>query len=176
MSEPTLSIATLLYHDACDLPERIKRLSAHLGRKPSEDEEIPLSDWWVTTQDLIDRIWSLCAIPGGTVIAAKVARRAAVRATAAVKIAHETCAYAYTTETIARKAVRYTLESLYRVAGGDLTIRHGAASGADTLAGCDPDDARLVRGSWRWPQWCPLCEARLVRADEPYPPTPEVSS
>jgi len=33
-----------------------------------------------------------------------------------------------------RKAVRYTLESLYRFAGGDLTIRHGAASGADTLA------------------------------------------
>ena len=45
--------------------------------------------------------------------------------------------------------------------------------GAIYLPGCNPFEFRLVRGPWRWPSWCPLCEARLVRADEPYPPVPE---
>lgn len=54
------SITDLRRVDACGIDRRIADLSAHLGRAPAEDEQIPMSVWWaLPSTSAADAAWSL---------------------------------------------------------------------------------------------------------------------
>ena len=65
----TLTISALYVQRACGIhpevkgPDRIADLVAHLGRRPADDEPIPLATWWaLPTTSVEDRWWSLRAV------------------------------------------------------------------------------------------------------------------
>jgi hypothetical protein len=58
------------------LKERVANLEAHLARRVSEDEPIPLATWVDLTPYLSDLIWGLRCFKGGKAIALQVAEYA----------------------------------------------------------------------------------------------------
>jgi len=89
----SITIEELRQHHACDLPERIAGLTAHLGRTPADDEPIPLATWAAVAWTARDGthhpehsatglIWALrcCWDRGGRAVGVEVACRAAERA------------------------------------------------------------------------------------------------
>jgi hypothetical protein len=56
----SFSIQDLHITQACDIPRRVSDLTTHLGRKPSEHEQISARVWWaLPSTEFFDRIWSL---------------------------------------------------------------------------------------------------------------------
>jgi len=87
----TITIAALRYHRACNLPERIVALEAHLNRDVAEDEPVSLMTWAKVTPDTADLIWALRVHPNSESIAVEIALRAAERALPRTDLTKSTC-------------------------------------------------------------------------------------